>query len=139
MVITLLPLGFSPDSSRPSTVPNGRTKPPSAKLLTRSHKLALLLQGAFMAERISGTTDKRSEIKNGPIGRQAALTAHQVKCKRIQGSTTNARSTGLDAEKAAWDTSHVHVDEWLVKPEDRHHHHASRVRTYAGQALQVMA
>ena len=34
-----------------------------------SHKLAFLLQGARMAERISGATDKRSEIKNGPIDR----------------------------------------------------------------------
>ncbi len=76
MAITLQLLGSSPDSSLPSTVPNGRTKTPSAKLLTRSNKLALLLQRAFMAERISGATDKGSEIKNGPIDIQAALAAH---------------------------------------------------------------
>lgn len=74
-----------------------------------------------MAERISGATDERSEIKNGPIDTQAALAAHQVKCKRVQGSVKNARGASLGSEKAAQDTSHVHVDEWLMKPVDVRH------------------
>jgi hypothetical protein len=139
VAITWQPLGSSPDSSLPSTVPNGRTKPLSAKLLTPSNKLAFLLQWTLMAERISGATDKRSEIKNGPIDRQAALAAHQVKCKRIQGSATNARGAGLGSEKAAQDTSHVHVNERLMKPVDGRHHRTGSVGTYAGQALQVAA
>src|SRR5260370_7815434 len=126
----------SPGSSPPSTVPNGRTKPLSAKLLTPSNKLAFLLQGTLMAERIAGAAHKRSHIQNGPINREATLVAHQVKCKGTQGSATNARRAGLGSEKAAQDTSHVHVNERLMKPVDGRHHRTGSVGTNAGQALQ---
>ncbi len=92
-----------------------------------------------MAERIFGAAHERSHIQNGPIDREATLASHQVKCKPIQGSATNARGAGLGSEKAAQDTSHVHVNERLMKPVDGRHHRAGSIGTYAGQALQVAA
>ncbi len=89
-----------------------------------------------MAERIAGAAHKRSHIQNGPINREATLVAHQVKCKGTQGSATNARRAGLGSEKAAQDTSHVHVNERLMKPVDGRHHRTGSVGTNAGQALQ---
>lgn len=54
------------------------------------YKLAFLTQRTLLAERVSGAAHKRSEIKHGPVYRQATLAAHQVKSKRVQGSVTNA-------------------------------------------------